>query len=158
MRVTYLVHMSTDSCAFDRLHRIQQSRFEARPSDVQPPLSVQATRPGSAQQKVQLYQGPLVWSVSKTSNSWKGCHYADRGHWDSAARKCILWRFLSNLCVKLELDAVTGVWRTNKRFGDVGCNVFQQYHPVGTQRLPVTNWRVSTPPSITIEQVRLVTT
>lgn len=115
--------------------------------------SVQASRPGSQQQRVQLYQGPLVWSASKTSNSWKSCHYAERGYWDAAARKCVSWHFLVNLCIQLEMDPVSEKWRSSKRYGDVGCNVYQKYDPVASQKLQVTNWRVSKPPSIAMEQV-----
>jgi hypothetical protein len=115
---------------------------------------VQATRTGSAPQIIQLYQGPLVWSEARISNSWKRCHYADRGFWDSATRSCITWYFLENLCVKLDLDAVSGQWRSSPRYGDMGCNVFQRYNPVVSASLPLANWRVPSPPSITMEQVR----
>ena len=51
------------------------------------------------------------------------------------------------------MEPNSGRWRSSKRYGDVGCNVYQQFDPVGSQKVPVPNWRVSTPPNITMEQV-----
>jgi hypothetical protein len=116
-------------------------------------MPVQASRPGSAQQRVLVYDGPLVWKVKKFSNSWKGCHFAERGFWDSAARKCVSWQFLVHFCVKLEMDPNSGQWRKSTLYGDIGCNVFRQYDPLSSDRVPVANWRSRQAPVLTVEQV-----
>ena len=102
---------------------------------------------------MQLHNGPIVWTESKLANSLKSCHYADRGYWDAHTRQCISWHFLAKLFVKLEIEPNTGRWRSSNRYGNVGCNVYQQFEPVGSHKLQVQNWRVNTPPNITMEQV-----
>lgn len=116
---------------------------------------VQASTPNLQTQTLHLYTGPIAWSATRLSNSWKSCHYGERGHWQSRDQVCMTWWFVSQLCMKVSFEESTGSWETSKRFGGPGCSVHKPELGLTAARIPVPQWRNSTPPTLDSTQVRL---
>lgn len=128
---------------------------QAQPATI-PNMSVmgmQATGPQQAPQMLHLYTGPLVWSATKLSNSWKSCHYSEHGHWKSRDHKCTTWWFVLRLCVKVLYNEHTGIWEISARYGGPGCSIQRPSESVSAARIPVPQWRNSTPPLLDSKQV-----
>jgi hypothetical protein len=118
-------------------------------------LFSQAISEDGKEQLIPIYNGPLVQRRAKRTNSWKSCHYVERGYWDSARQECHFWQYVSNLCYKMNLDSESGEWQPSAKYGGYGCAVSRKFDPITFGRLPVLNWRSSVPPSIKRQQVTL---
>lgn len=114
---------------------------------------MQASTPYQQPQILNLYTGPIIWSATRLSNSWKTCHYGERGHWQSQNHACVTWWFVSTLCMKVSFEPDTGTWIFSTRFGGPGCSVLRPEQGLSAARIPVPHWRNSTPPQLDAAQV-----
>lgn len=117
--------------------------------------SMQASTPNQQPQILNLYTGPIIWSATRLSNSWKSCHYGERGHWQSQHHACVTWWFVSTLCMKVSFQPDTGTWIFSTRFGGPGCSVLRPEQGLSAARIPVPHWRNSTPPQLDAAQVSI---